>query len=153
MPDLITNALNQQRDAERILATAFFINPAEAFEQAGYLAPDIFADNEIRQYWRNFLADKDPAKAAMSVSTDFYIRLSTGSLDYPGINTYYDIPAIANQVAQDHWLAALASKLSPLAAAVADRDRTKVKALITDMANHTPQVIERLPDVADIGMN
>lgn len=152
MPDLITNVLTRQRDAEKMLAVASFVNPEGALEYAGWLSPDVLADGEVRQYWRTLLAEKDTTKAALSVSTDFYIWLSGGISDYPGLNTYTDIPHLADQVAHEHWFAAVASRLSTLAKTVADNDYDRARMVIGEMESSSPKSGESLPDIADTGI-
>ena len=146
MSDLSSAVMVRKLEAERIFASVAFRNPQRAAEQCGWLAPDVFSDERLSAYWKEFTATKDRDAAAMNVDPLLLYDLVSGAPDeiYP-----QDLNPFAERILKERWLYYAAGKLADIALAVGDGSYEDAWRSLEALQNNRPSAEATISPIGD----
>lgn len=140
--------LKDKREAEQLFCAAVYINPHNARHDCAWLMPDTFHDEKFRVFWREILADKTPAEAALKA--DIYDELLhlqnsiVGSFEYE---------AFAKKITDYSYFFNVSNLLPELMRGVHTRDETLIRETIDNLVSSQPVAVDELPDAVDVAID
>lgn len=143
--NLDVSLIRHQREAEGNFAACVLLGPEGVVEEFGWLSPDEFIDNDIRDFWAKVITGVDIQKAALDTGTLYKLigKANDNQLQY------YQKGNFAQVIAEDIYLRGLANHTKGLAGAIVDRDISESMELVRKMAQEIPATAREFPTAVD----
>lgn len=137
--------IRHQREAEGNFAACVLLGPEGVVEEFGWLSPDEFIDNDIREFWAKVITGVDIQKAALDTGTLYKLigKANDNQLQY------YQKGNFAQVIAEDIYLRGLANHTKGLANSIVDRDISESMELVRKMAQEIPATAREFPTAVD----
>ncbi len=147
MTDLADSLLVHQRQAERLFCGSIFVNPDNARHDCGYLDPKDFSDQRFGQFWEAVKDGRDQFGAALEAG--IYDELAAAATEVVSSFAYQGFAAT---IADDKYLAHLATVTPKLVMAITERDKNVAMKIIDDLAKKRPNTGDHIPDAVEVAL-